>query len=101
DALSRHGLHFANGLQLGIRALDNAVLYGQARARPTRPAATRARRVKPLKRALKGVVGEVEAKQFLAEYQIGVPDERLVDSPAEAVAAAASFGYPVVLKVQS
>jgi acyl-CoA synthetase (NDP forming) len=101
EALSRHGLHFANGLQLGIRALDNAVFYGQARARPMRPKATPARRVKPLNQAWKGVVGEVEAKQLLAAYQIGVPDERLVDSPAEAVAAAASIGYPVVLKVQS
>jgi len=101
EALSRHGLHFANGLQLGIRALDNAVLYGQARARPTRPTATPARRGEPLNQAWRGVVGEVEAKQFLAGYQIGVPDERLVHSPAAAVAAAASVGYPVVLKVQS
>jgi acyl-CoA synthetase (NDP forming) len=101
EALSRHGLHFANGLQLGIRALDNAVLYGQARARRVRPSATPARRVKPINQAWRGVVGEVEAKQFLAAYRIGVPDERLANSPAEAVAAAASIGYPVVLKVQS
>jgi len=101
EALTRHGLHFANGLQLGIRALDNAVLYGQARARRIRPRATPARHAKPLNQAWRGVVGEVEAKQLLAAYLIGVPDERLAISAAEAVASAASIGYPVVLKVQS
>jgi acetate---CoA ligase (ADP-forming) len=101
EALNRHGLHFANGLQLGIRALDNAVLYGKARARRIRPTTTPPRRVHPLNQAWSGVIGEVDAKQLLAAYQIGVPDERLVNSTAEAVAAAASVGYPVVLKVQS
>jgi acyl-CoA synthetase (NDP forming) len=101
EALARHGLHFANGLQLGIRALDNAVFYGLTRGRSIRPAATRARRVHPLDRGSTGVIGEVEAKQLLAAYQIGVPDERLVHSAANAVAAAASVGYPVVLKLQS
>jgi acyl-CoA synthetase (NDP forming) len=101
EAVARHGLHFANGLQLGIRALDNAVFYGLARTRSTRPVATRVRRVHPLDPAWTGVIEEVEAKRLLAGYEIGVPDDRLVQSAANAVAAAASVGYPAVLKLQS
>ena len=101
ETLARHGLHFANGLQLGIRALDNAVFYGLTRARWIRPAATPARRLPPLGQGWTGVIGEVEAKRLLAAYRIEVPDERLVHSAASAVAAAAFIGYPVVVKVQS
>ena len=35
EAAERHGLHFANGLTLGVAALDNAIGYGLARR--TRP----------------------------------------------------------------
>jgi acetate---CoA ligase (ADP-forming) len=101
EALARHGLHFANGLQLGIRALDNAVFYGWKRSRSIPPASTRARRVQPPDQSWKGVIAEVEAKRLLVAHHIGVPDERLVHSAANAVAAAAAIGYPVVLKVQS
>jgi acetate---CoA ligase (ADP-forming) len=101
ESLARHGLHFANGLQLGIRALDHAVFYGQARARKILPAASPARRAHRLNRGWTGVIGEVETKRLLTAYGIGLPDERLVHSAADAVAAAASIGYPVVLKVQS
>jgi len=101
ETLARHGLHFTNGLELGIRALDHAVFYGRMRSRPRSPATPRTRRVRPLDQDWTGVVGEVEAKQLLAAYQIEAPDERLVHSAAQAVAAAASIGYPVVLKVQS
>src|SRR5260370_24552034 len=101
EALARHGLHFANGLQLGIRALDNAVFYGQKRSGPIQAAPTRMRRGQPPNQSLTGVIAEVDAKRLLAAYQIGVPDERLVHSAADAVEAAAAIGYPVVLKVQS
>ncbi|HXJ48502.1 MAG TPA: acetate--CoA ligase family protein [Candidatus Acidoferrum sp.] len=101
ETLARHGLHFANGLELGIRALDHAVFYGRMRSRPLSPAKARTRRAHTPDQDWTGVVGEVEAKRLLAAYQIEAPDERLVHSAAQAVAAAASIGYPVVLKVQS
>ena len=101
EALARHGLHFANGLQLGIRALDNAVFYGRKRSRSIPPASTRARRVQPPEQGWTGVIAEVDAKRLLVAHHIRVPDERLVHSAANAVAAAAAIGYPVVLKVQS
>jgi len=101
EALARHGLHFANGLQLGIRALDNAVFYGRKRSRSIPPASTRTLHVQPPDQGWTGVIAEVEAKRLLVAHGIGVPDERLVHSAANAVAAAATVGYPVVLKVQS
>jgi acetyl-CoA synthetase len=44
---------------------------------------------------------EREAKAVLAVYGVPVVGERLVQSAAEAVAAAEALGYPVVLKVES
>ncbi|HVM80817.1 MAG TPA: acetate--CoA ligase family protein [Stellaceae bacterium] len=44
---------------------------------------------------------EVEALAVLAEYGIAAPRHRLVQSSAEAAAAAAEIGFPVALKVQS
>lgn len=41
---------------------------------------------------------EWESKQFLKSYGIPVVEERLVKTAAEAVAAAQTIGYPVVLK---
>ena len=101
ETLARYGLHFANGLQLGIRALDHAVFYGRTRSRSIPPATNRAMRPHPPDESWTGVIGEVDAKRLLAAYQIRAPEERLVFSAAYAVAAAASVGYPVVLKVQS
>lgn len=46
-------------------------------------------------------LGERAAKALLAHYGIPVVPERLVQSAQEAVAAAAEFGFPVVLKVES
>lgn len=101
DTLRRHGLHFANGLQLGMRALDNAVFYGQARARHVRSTAREARRTPPVVFHSSGVLSEVDSMRLLAEYGIAAPAARLVHSATEAVAAAGAIGYPVVVKVQS
>ena len=46
-------------------------------------------------------VAEYEAKRVLAEYGIGVTDEDLAKSGAEAVRIAKRIGYPVAIKVQS
>ncbi len=44
------------------------------------------------------VLDEAEAKQVLARYGVPVPDSRVVESPAEARAAAEDLGFPVVAK---
>jgi acyl-CoA synthetase (NDP forming) len=46
----------------------------------------------------KPALSEWDSKQLLAAYGIPTPAEQLVTSPDEAIAAAATIGYPVVLK---
>jgi acyl-CoA synthetase (NDP forming) len=48
-----------------------------------------------------GALDEVESKELLRAYGIATPEEILVTSSAEAVAAANRIGYPVVLKAVS
>lgn len=54
-----------------------------------------------LAQAETSVLAEREAKAVLSLYGIPVVDERLVRTEEEAVSAAKSLGYPVVLKVES
>jgi acyl-CoA synthetase (NDP forming) len=103
EALERHGLHFANGLTLGVAALDHAISYGQAATRRARRK-DRPRQACPGGEGLKGLSGtlsESASKRLLAAYGIGAPPERLAGSAQAAAAAAREIGFPVVLKVQS
>jgi len=50
-----------------------------------------------LKRGAK-TLSENESKQLLAEYGIPITQEKVVTTEADAIAAAAEIGYPVVLK---
>ena len=102
ETLARHGLHFANGLQLGIRALDNAIFYGEFRntlgaIRPPPPGPSS----RPPFKVGRGLLSEFEALRVLAEHGIPTPVFKLVQTADEAAAAAASMGFPVVVKVQS
>ncbi|MEF8973317.1 MAG: acetate--CoA ligase family protein [Haloarcula sp.] len=47
------------------------------------------------------IITETRGKQLLADYGVPIPDERLVTSASEAVAAADNIGYPVVAKLVS
>jgi acyl-CoA synthetase (NDP forming) len=101
ETLARHRLHFANGLALGVRALDNAIFYGQARA-SRRPAPSRTQRPAPtFLNGHTGVLADPLTKRLLAAYGLSGPPERLTHSPDEAAAAADAIGFPVVVKVQS
>ncbi|HAC45278.1 MAG TPA: hypothetical protein DCF65_04335 [Chloroflexi bacterium] len=101
ETLAKHHLHFANGLALGVRALDHAIFYGQsiARRRPAPP--LRRRRAPTFLRNHTGVLPESLAKRLLAAYGIMGPPERLTHTPEEAAAAAEAIGFPVVVKVES
>jgi len=55
----------------------------------------------PGKQAPNGYLLEPEAKALLRPYGLPFPDERWVQSAAEAVAAAESIGYPVAMKIVS
>jgi acyl-CoA synthetase (NDP forming) len=101
ETLAKHRLHFANGLALGVRALDHAIFYGQTRAR-RRPAPSRKERAAPTFLSNHtGVLPESLAKRLLADYGVMAPLERLTHAPDEAAAAAETIGFPVVVKVVS
>jgi acetate---CoA ligase (ADP-forming) len=101
ETLARHRLHFANGLALGVKALDHAIFYGQARARE-RPAPSWKQRPAPnFLSDHAGVLAEPLARRLLAEYGIVGPAEQVTHSADEAAAAAEAIGFPVVVKVES
>ncbi len=102
ETLVKHGLHFANGLALGVKALDHAVFYGQALSRrPRELPKSVARHPPPLAEGWSGTLSEVASKRLLEAYGIGIPAEWLAQTAAEAAAAAREIGFPVVVKVQS
>ncbi|MSP00018.1 MAG: CoA-binding protein [Acetobacteraceae bacterium] len=68
---------------------------------PPTPAATVAKAKQLIGAATGATVTEREAKEILALYDVPVVGERLTQSADEAVAAAATLGFPVVMKVES
>jgi acyl-CoA synthetase (NDP forming) len=99
DSLQRHRLHVCNGLTLGVRALDGAIAYGRMRARPRAAQAPGARQAPDLVAGARGQLAERDGKRLLEAYGIRTPEEWLARDPEEAAAAAASIGFPVVVKV--
>src|SRR5207302_3472673 len=78
ELMARHGLHFAGGLEMGVRTPHHAIGYGQARTRAAARPAVRPpaeRTPPPLVEGWAGVVPELEAKRLLAEYGIHAPAE--------------------------
>jgi acetate---CoA ligase (ADP-forming) len=101
ETLAKHHLHFANGLALGVQAMNHAIFYGQSIAR-RRPAPSRRQRPAPnFLDHQSGVLAEPLAKRLLAAYGLNGPPEQLTHSAGEAAAAAQAIGFPVVVKVQS
>jgi len=82
------------GLEEALNAFAAVHRFAQRKAKvaaaalPPTPAAGETRRV----------LSEVEGKKLLAGFGLAVPESR-VAAPAEAVAAAETLGFPVVLKV--
>ncbi|MGA7668847.1 MAG: acetate--CoA ligase family protein [Nitrolancea sp.] len=102
------GIPFLQGAENGLRAIKALVHYadfqrtwtgGDTVGAAQSPVVERAR---ALVRAAAGrPLVEREAKAVLALYDIPVTREHLATTPEEAVAAARSIGYPVVLKIES
>jgi acyl-CoA synthetase (NDP forming) len=84
------------GIDAGIAAIQASVDVGNVWSRPPLPP--------PLARADDGEGGEVvvlneaESKKILADCGVPIPPSKIVHGVEEAVAAAESLGYPVVLK---
>ncbi|HEX6348202.1 MAG TPA: acetate--CoA ligase family protein [Candidatus Dormibacteraeota bacterium] len=103
ETMRRHGLHLCNGLALGVRALDGAIGYGLMRTRALGrgPEAARERAAPELVEGRSGALSESDSKRLLELYGISGPEEWLAADAEEAAAAAASIGFPVVVKVHS
>jgi acetyl coenzyme A synthetase (ADP forming)-like protein len=46
-------------------------------------------------------IGDLESREILEAYGVGVPQSRLAETPEDAIRVADEIGYPVVLKVAS
>ena len=101
ESLLRNGLHLCNGLTLGVRALDGAIAYGRMRRQRRPAAATGPRAVPDLVAGRRGPLSESDSKRLLELYGIRTPEEWLATGAEEAASAAASIGFPVVVKVHS
>jgi len=96
--VSRAGLPFLQGHHAAagaIRALVELQEVPRRAVLPPHPARARALR---LLRGLQGPLDEVRAAGILELYGVPRPRERVVDSPAEAGAAARAIGFPVAVK---
>jgi acyl-CoA synthetase (NDP forming) len=81
-----------------LRAMAHVNAYGRARARGgSKPASL----AQPVHIAERGHVPEYRAKSYLAARGIAIPRGSLAKNVDDAVAAAKTIGYPVVLKAQS
>ncbi|HET8628022.1 MAG TPA: acetate--CoA ligase family protein [Thermomicrobiales bacterium] len=107
-AITLDGIPFLHGAENGLRAVRSLIRYAEfqrawtgARAAPPTPSAA-GERARALVRAAGGrPLVERAAKEILALYDIPVTRERLATTPEDAVAAARTIGYPVVLKIES
>ena len=106
EIVARFGVHFGNGLTLGVSALDKAIRYGEARRRflartdGTPPLAGVDR---PTTRVQgdgrRRTLNEAEAKALLRAHGIPTTREIVATDATSAVRAADAIGYPVVLKI--
>jgi acyl-CoA synthetase (NDP forming) len=99
--LTRHGISFLGGLNLGISALGHALrwLENRGRVRPALAAAAPAPVLAGPARS--GAWSEARARRLLADAGVPVVPGALADSAEEAVEIARRVGLPVALKICS
>ncbi len=97
NLLGAHGIHLLPGIDLGVRAIGNALRWQDGRGRVTGPG--QGVPVRPVR--ITGSWPEAEARELLAAFGVTSVPATMAKGPSEAIGAATSFGYPVVLKVSS
>jgi acyl-CoA synthetase (NDP forming) len=100
ELLSAHGIALIGGTRQGLRAIDRLA----RQAVPVAPLRPPPARTLPALTTMPGVtarrtIHEHDAKRLLAAAGLPVVAERLCATRDEALAAAATIGYPVVLKL--
>lgn len=103
DVLSRHALHLAGGIELGMTALGHALRWSDQRRLP-KPRSAQPRnslRLPDWVDRTDGSWSEARARELLTSARVPMVPAELVTSAADAVAAADLLGYPVVLKICS
>ena len=107
DILHGGGVPLLQGTAESLKAIDHLIRYSAFRRdRPdrapiARPAEVDAAAPRAELAGRSGPLSESESKALLRRYGIALPEEALVGSADEAVAAAERIGYPVVLKIAS
>jgi acetyltransferase len=104
--VSKEDLPFFFSPQECVKALGNLIRYSQCLRRTQELVPFELPRTGKEKAldAIRGAVSyitEVEREKILAAYGIPTVSEKIASSPKEAMDIAASFGYPVALKVES
>ncbi|HTP84745.1 MAG TPA: acetate--CoA ligase family protein [Alphaproteobacteria bacterium] len=98
------GVGMLTGLRQGLGAIGRLGQWAQRQSQPAVGIQTPVAAGSTLEAALRQgrkIISEVDAKRILREAEIDVVPERVVRSLADATGAAATLGYPVVLKVVS
>jgi acyl-CoA synthetase (NDP forming) len=100
--VERTGLHFIAGLEHGMRALGHLLWWSEATKTQSQRPATESPPVAPeVSFPRVGNWSESQARTLLEKAGIPVVPGVLATSVEEAIKAARSLGFPVVLKIQS
>lgn len=98
DALRKHGLVVIGGTRQGLAALDRVGRWALERRPVRRGGLPPQARLSDARYRGRRTINEFDAKRLLANYGIPIARELRVETAAEAAKAAATIGYPVVLK---
>jgi acyl-CoA synthetase (NDP forming) len=97
--LGQHGVHLLAGIDLGVKAVSNALRWldgrGLVAVRP-RPAA-----VAPASAVSSGPWPEAAARDLLAAFRVPLVPQEICKNSEAAVSAASRLGFPVVVKISS
>jgi len=94
--LMKEGVAMLAGIDAGVAGIQAAVDVGAAWSQPLHPPLLRCSEKQ--QNIIIKVLNEAESKDFLVRNGVPVPLARVVHSAEEAVEAAESLGYPVVVK---
>jgi acyl-CoA synthetase (NDP forming) len=104
DLLARNDIHLLGGMELGIKAIGNAIRWAEGRGHTWPGPAVRAAAPSPASSAATypdGAWREADARDLLASFGVPLVPGEMVCSMDEAGAAAKKLGYPVALRLCS